>query len=367
MTSRDNPPTFSGGHSPKLHNEPLLGRRIDDERLGVIQFVSLSFLTLAAIFPNQAAYIVDHWGDPSKTAQGLLHWPTDFSRDIQPVPCHSHNDYWRKVPVYSALQAGCIGVEADLWLVDDDLYVGHSTSALTSNRTFRSLYINPLLDILTKQNPTTKFHPNRDSTLNGVFDTDPAQTLVLLIDFKSNGHTLWPYVQAQLDPLRQADYLTYFDGTSRIERPITAVATGNAPFDLLTSNSTYRDIFFDAPLDKMSVEVPSSGQESKQGASGNAPADASLYNPTNSYYASTSFDASIGTVWSHPSTIQLENIRAQVRGAHNQGLKARYWETPFWPRGLRDHVWNVLIEEGVDILNVDDLKAATQGTWGKWR
>jgi hypothetical protein len=33
-----------------------------------------------------------------------------------PVGCHSHNDYWRRVPLYSALQAGCIGVEADVWL-----------------------------------------------------------------------------------------------------------------------------------------------------------------------------------------------------------------------------------------------------------
>jgi hypothetical protein len=315
---------------------------------GIVQFISLSFLTLAAIFPDQAAYIVDRWGDPAKTSQGLLHWPTDFSRDIQPLACHSHNDYWRKVPLYSALQAGCISVEADVWLVDDDLYVGHSTSSLTSNRTFKNLYINPLLDILAKQNPTTKFHPDHTSPPNGVFDTDPAQTLTLLIDFKTDGHLLWPYVVSQLAPLRQADLLTYHDGTTLTSRPITAVATGNAPFDLLTSNSTHLDIFFDVPLDRITSSPPSP------------------YNATNSYYASTSLSSTIGPIWSKPSTSQLATMRAQIAAAHAHGLKARYWETPAWPRGLRNHVWNVLVEAGVDVLNVDDLMAATQGTWGGW-
>lgn len=332
-----------------------------------MQLASLSIPTLAAIFPDQTAYWVDRWGDPENASKGLLHWPTDFSRDIQPVPCHSHNDYWRKVPLFSALQAGCIGVEADVWLVEDELYVGHSTSSLTSNRTLKNLYINPLLDILTRQNPTTKFHPDQDSPPNGVFDTNSAQTLVLLIDFKSDGPTLWPHVYAQLAPLRQASYLTTYDGTSITKRPVTVVATGKAPFDLLTSNSSHRDIFFDAPLDRMTAGGPSSNPKSPQATSGNAPLlAASYYNATNSYYASTSFSSSIGAVWSNISSAQLEQLRAQIRGAHAQGLKARYWETPAWPRGFRNHVWNVLVEEGVDMLNVDDLKAATAGVWGEW-
>lgn len=120
--------------------------------LGVIQFISLLFLTVAALLPDQTAYFIDHWGDLGKISQGLLHWPTEFSQDIQPIPCHSHNDYWRKVPLFSALQAGCISVEADVWLQKNELYVGHSTSSLTSNRTFKSacreLSDNSLLSII---------------------------------------------------------------------------------------------------------------------------------------------------------------------------------------------------------------------------
>lgn len=247
-----------------------------------------------------------------------------------------------------------MSVEADVWLVEEDLYVGHSTSSLTSHRTLKSLYINPLLDILAKQNPKTKFHPGIDSPPNGVFDTNFEQALVLLIDFKTDGHDLWPYVSAQLDPLREAGYLTFFDGASIIKRPLIIVASGNAPFDLVISNSTYRDIFFDAPLDRISPEDTSN----------NVRINPSPYNTTNSYFASTGFGSAIGTVWFDPSTTQFERIRAQISAAHDQGLKARYWETPAWPRGLRNHVWNVLVEEGADFLNVDDLKAATEGNWG---
>jgi hypothetical protein len=86
---------------------------------GILQFISLFFLSLSALSPDQTAYFIGHWEDPAKTTQGLLQWPTDFSQDIQPVPCHSHNDYWRTISLHSALQAGCTSVEADVWLIND--------------------------------------------------------------------------------------------------------------------------------------------------------------------------------------------------------------------------------------------------------
>lgn len=38
---------------------------------------------------------------------------------------HSHNDYWRDTPVYTALSHGVLSIEADVWLnpKDDVLYV----------------------------------------------------------------------------------------------------------------------------------------------------------------------------------------------------------------------------------------------------
>ena len=70
---------------------------------------------------------------------------------------HSHNDYWRDVPLYTALSYGVISVEADVWLVNGTLYIGHEIQALTPNRTFDGLYIEPLVQILTNSNPITPF------------------------------------------------------------------------------------------------------------------------------------------------------------------------------------------------------------------
>lgn len=315
---------------------------------GAVQIISLLYLAFGA-------RSFDRTFDIATTSDGRFQWPTDFSRDVQPVPCHSHNDYWRARPVYDAVLAGCTSIEADVWLIDDELFVGHSRASLTRNRTLDSLYIEPLTDILHKQNPITELNPEPSSELHGVFDTDATQSLVLLIDFKTDGSALWPHVVSQLEHLRQRGFLTHFDGKSLVSRPITVVATGNAPFDLVTSNSTYRDIFFDAPLDNL---FNGGGDESSGANTASSP-----YDSTNSFFASTSFRKNIGSVWWTPTSEQMDSIRIQIDAAHHRGLKARYWETPSWPKGLRNHVWNVLVKEGVDYLNVDDLKAATQGTW----
>jgi hypothetical protein len=298
-------------------------------------------------------------GYAEEAAKEPFHWPTDATRDIVPVACHSHNDYWRKVPLFSAITAGCTGVEADVWLIDDKLYVGHKMSALTESRTLESLYVNPLVDLLDKQNPITPFHPRKDVPPNGVFDTDPRQSLILLIDFKTNGDNTWPHVVSQLSPLRDRGYLSYYDSVGVVKGPITVVATGNAPFDRLIANSTYRDIFFDAPLDKISGDVQQ--QSSFQHESTSA---AEKYDLTNSYYASVSYKKAVGyPVFFEITLTQRARIRAQIEAAHRRGLKVRYWNTPSWPRSLRNHIWTVLEREGADYLNVDDLKSATTKDW----
>lgn len=259
----------------------------------------------------------------------------------------------------------------------DHLLVGHNEASLTPNRTFQSLYINPLVDILKRQNPKTDFC---QGTMHGVFDTDHEQGLTILVDVKTDGAMTWPKVLEQLQPLRDHDWLTFVENDVLHKRPITVVGTGETPFNVLMSNSTYRDAFFDSPMQTMWKDVdtpgavePSPGdsspfalrqnlQSSPQGSAGTSPSDD--YNPTNSYYASTSFAEMIGTVWfGKLSASQLHLIRGHIAGVHAKGLKVRFWDTPSWPRKLREGIWGILIDEGVDILNVDDLDAVQKGFW----
>ena len=287
-----------------------------------------------------------NWGEQGTGTEALAWYPTNFLRDVIPKPIHSHNDYWRKVPLFSALHAGCISVEADVWLENynstDDLFVGHDLAALQPSRTFPSLYVNPIVEILQRQNPSTAFY---QGSRRGVFDADPDQTLTLLVDVKTDGETTWPWVVEQLEPLRSRGWLTTFDNGELKLGPVTVVGSGNTPFDQIVANDTYRDVFYDVPLDRL----PDSN-----------------FNTTNSWYASVSLKEAVGQVWLDGfNPDQLRTVKTQIQAAHEQGLKVRYWELPSWPISIRNHIWSLLVQEGVDLLNVDDLRGAARKDWSR--
>lgn len=148
----------------------------------------------------------------------MAHWSDGFSRHIRPIPCNSHNDYWRGHPLSDALGTGCTGVEADVWLTGGGLLVGHDRKSLTHKRTLRSLYIDPLVIILTGCN-YLQTQGNASGPPNGVFEVNRTASLTLLIDIKSNGPLTFPVVLEQLEPLRAKGWLTHFNSTDVIQGP----------------------------------------------------------------------------------------------------------------------------------------------------
>ena len=272
-------------------------------------------------------------GIPTGLAR-LLYSDAAYVERPEPIACHSHNDYWRKEPLFSALKTGCIGIEADVWLVEDDLWIAHETQDLKRGVTFTSLYVDPLVRLLEERNTFSDSHGW--STL-GVYESAPEQTVVLVIDLKSESHDTWPVVHAQLGPLRERGWLTHVRDGEVHYRPITVVGSGTTDFETLMANTTYRDAFFDAPLNAL---------------------EGSPYNHTNSYYSSVSFTEHLGlSLTGYFSNTQLEKLRRAVSEAHSRGLKARYWGSPAWALNVRARVWRTLADEGVDLVNVDDLQS----------
>ncbi|KAE8152505.1 hypothetical protein BDV25DRAFT_150985 [Aspergillus avenaceus] len=267
-------------------------------------------------------------------------YPTDFTRGIMPIPVHSHNDYWRDIPFFTGLSKGCVSTEADVWLYNGTLYVGHDESSLTEERTLESLYINPMLDVLKRQNPQTPFVTS--PTKNGVFDTTTAQTLYFFIDVKTAGPETFQAVIAALEPLRQEGYLTTLTKNQTVTSgPITVIGTGNTPLNMVAPVAD-RDYFFDAHLDALKEDTQIT----------------SLISPI----ASTSFGQTVGRVsYGTDGTVlsdeQLETLRAQIKLANERGIGARYWETPYFPIRTRNAIWQILLQEGVALLNADDLDA----------
>lgn len=290
-------------------------------------------------------------------------YPTDLTRGIIPVPVHSHNDYWRDIPFYTALSNGLVSVEGDVWLYNGTLYVGHDESSLTTERTLDSLYIQPILSVLKKMNPTSPFVTS--PTRNGVFDTSPTQTLYLWIDIKTDGEETWPYVLQALQPLVDGGWLTTVNGTAKTTGAVTVIGTGNTPLDQI-QNVTDRYYFYVCicvPLDICS----------RTDADKCRPQDAPLallntttyevVTPLISPIASTDFAAVFGTInGTEFNSTQLATLREQIAYAKEKGIGVRYWDTPAWPISTRDAVWKTLVSEGVALLNADDVAAAAGQT-----
>jgi hypothetical protein len=290
--------------------------------------------------------LIASWGLPPSVYY-RTQYPTAFTRDIHPKPIHSHNDYWRRVPFYSALAAGAISVEADVWEYGGELFVGHDTASLTRNRTFKNLYVQPILEVLSGMNLPDEIpvNNNKEQPLSGVFDVDPEQTLHLYVDLKTPGATTLPVVLKHLQPLRSPrNYLTRWNGTDLIRGQVTVHLSGDTPFELMLQQE-YRDYFYDAPLDQL---------------------ESGRYNISNSLMSTAPFGKAVGEVFwgaGGMSEKMKQTVMRQVDEAHMRGIGVRYWDTPMWPISVRNAVWGELVELGVDLLNVDDLKAAVDREW----
>ena len=232
----------------------------------------------------------------------LYTYPTDLTQGIVPKGFHSHNDYWRPIPFYSALSVGAVSIEADVWLYNGTLHIGHEQSALTDERTFDSLYIQPILSVLKKQNPPSKFLTA--PTRNGVYDTAGGQTLYLFVDLKTNGTTTFPAVIKALEPLRAAGYLTTFNGTGVTPGPVTVIGTGNTPLNQVQGVAP-RDYFFDGPLPTLGTTF-------------------SNITASVSPIASVAFSATFGAVRNETlNATQMALLESQIATAHAKGIAVR--------------------------------------------
>jgi hypothetical protein len=285
-----------------------------------------------------------------------------FIHNATPVPVHSHNDEQRRIPLFEALASGCISVEADVHLARGDLLIGHSARGLSKDRTLRNMYLDPLHRMLVNQNALMSDHESP----RGIFTRDPSRSVVLLVDLKSAEPEAFAELYNQLQPLRDLDYLTYWNGTDRVTRPLTIVATGKTDFESVTALSKdHRDIFWDAHLNELPSELDDWSVDPP----------IFKYNQSNSHYASTRYGNALFRGRRHeyyenldlPRTPQWDDLAgSQLEQAASRGLLSRYWGAPAHPPNLREIVWRGLVDEKVDLINMDDMGAVRDRArgWG---
>lgn len=107
-----------------------------------------------------------------------------------PVSIHSHNDYARRVPFYEAYAQQVASIEADLFLRDGVLLVGHDSETLAPDMTFEALYVEPLVTLFGRNGGRAWRGSDRTLQLLVELKSETAPTLRAVVDLLAR----WPEV-----------------------------------------------------------------------------------------------------------------------------------------------------------------------------
>ncbi len=231
----------------------------------------------------------------------------------QVIPGHAHNDYAVNQPLTEALQQGFMSIEADVHLIQGELYVAHDHPDTAQVGTLRELYLDPLASLVSRNNG--KVYP------------DYAGSFFLMIDFKTPGPATWQVLQQQL-----ASY-QHMLSTAAHPGPVTVVISGNRPIEQILNDPKALATLDGRPAD-LAKGVPSS------------------------VMPVVSENLAKVAPWDGKTAIKKkdkEAIEKLARQAHAEGKLLRLWATPDFPEA-----WHTLLQAGVDLINTDRIAAFRQ-------
>ena len=230
---------------------------------------------------------------------------------------HAHNDYEHKRPLLEALEYRFGSIEADVFLVDGKLLVGHNRKDLTPERTLEALYLAPLAARI-KQN-------------KGFVYAGQRETVMLLVDVKEDGANV--YSQLKKEIAAHPEFAKYRLG-------VKFVISGDRAKDLIKADN---------------------GRPA--GIDGRFPDLAKNYTEKQMPLISESYLDHFKWYGTGPMPeAQYKELKMWVDMAHAKGKKIRFWASPDKPA-----VWQVLKDVGVDYINVDDLAGFSTFWWAKNR
>lgn len=218
---------------------------------------------------------------------------------------HSHNDYAQPRPFYAAWESRAASIEADVYLVDGNLQVGHDRKDLKPERNLRRMYLEPLKKELAR---------------------DP-RSVILLVDIKEEDEKVLPELVRELKPLQK--YLTVVKNGKLMPNRLTVIASGDRPVAAITALNP-RTVFVDGRLEN---DQP-------------VPTDP-LVAPLISDDWTGLFKWHRGTGISLPDQARLAEIVYRV---HRNGQILRFWGAPDG-----DEFYPILANAGVDLIGTDRL------------
>ncbi|MGB3589178.1 MAG: phosphatidylinositol-specific phospholipase C/glycerophosphodiester phosphodiesterase family protein [Tunicatimonas sp.] len=233
---------------------------------------------------------------------------------VTPLPnAHAHNDYWHERPLLDALDHGFTSVEADVLLINGELYVGHDLpEGSHSLPTLEEAYLKPLEQRVTQQN-------------GGVYSKYDGD-FYLMLDFKTEAELTYNRLKEVILPYQ--DMLSFSEDGTFHSGAVTIFVSGNRPIEQVQ-------------------------QERLQlvGIDGRPDDLAQSYSADFMPVISQHYRAIIDWDGEEPlSRKQLKKLKTLTRTAHQEGKKVRLWATP-----ENTLVWKTLLEADVDFINTDKL------------
>lgn len=220
---------------------------------------------------------------------------------------HSHNDYASKLPFYEAYSNETGVIEADVFIVNNELFVAHTSKDITPQNTLKSQYLDPL--------------SNKLKSLGGKAYTSN-KPLILMIDIKTEADATLKLIAQQIK--------TYPDLFSN--KNLKVVISGNRP-----SPANWKDypdfIYFDGRLNE-------------------------TYTPDQlSRVEMISEDLKEITIWNGKGVMtqaDAEKVQSIIKKVHDQNKKIRFWAT-------QDNVntWMTLMNLKVDFIGTDNVPELT--------
>lgn len=242
-------------------------------------------------------------------------WPLlpACASDAKPLlHAHSHNDYEHARPLLDALDNGFCNVEADIWLVGDQLLVGHDEEHLKPERTLAALYLKPL-------------QARVQANGGRVFPKGPPITL--LIDIKSAAEPTYQALKVTLAPYESI--LSRFEGNTVKTNAVTIILSGNRPRETL-ANEKLRFAAYDGRLADLGA--------------GESAAFMPLVSDNWTQHFTWKGEGEF------PSD-EKDKLAGLVKRAHKEGKRLRFWAAPDNAAG-----WRVIHSAGVDLVNTDHLE-----------
>ncbi len=228
------------------------------------------------------------------------------------VGSHAHNDYEHKRPLLDALDHGFQSVEADIFLIGDQLLVAHDREDVDPKKTLRALYLDPLRE--------------RVKMNKGAVYAGEEEPFYLLIDLKSSGEPTYRVLHQLLAGYEEM-LTTFLDGKAH-QSAVTVIISGSRPRELMMGQAK-RFAGYDGRMSDLEQEL----------------------DPVFMPWISDNWGLRFGLQSSGKSKAELiESVKTVVDKAHAQGVKVRFWAIPDKPE-----YWGLMQNCGVDFINTDNL------------